>query len=118
VVLKDNIDTRDLPTTACSFVLAGSHPPDDASLVKKFREAGAVILAKLNMSEFAAGSAMSSLGGASLNPHAVDRSPRSSGAPASLAAARSSESGPIPADRSAGPRRRTGSSDSSPPMVS
>lgn len=78
VVLKDNIDTRDLPTTAGSFVLAGSHPPDDAFLVKKFREAGAVVLAKLNMSEFASGAAMSSLGGASLNPHDVNRSPSGS----------------------------------------
>ncbi len=78
VVLKDNIDTRDLPTTAGSFVLAGSLPPDDAFLVKKFREAGAIVLAKLNMSEFASGAAMSSLGGASLNPHDVGRSPSGS----------------------------------------
>ncbi|HEY7696835.1 MAG TPA: amidase family protein, partial [Vicinamibacteria bacterium] len=78
VVLKDNVDTSDLPTTAGSFVLAGSHPPDDAFIVKKFREAGAIVLAKLNMSEFASGSAMSSLGGASLNPHAIDRSPSGS----------------------------------------
>ncbi len=78
VVLKDNIDTKDLPTTAGSFVLAGSHPPDDAFIVKKFREAGAIVLAKLNMSEFASGATMSSLGGASLNPHDVDRSPSGS----------------------------------------
>jgi amidase len=78
VILKDNIDTADLPTTAGSFVLAGSHPPDDAFLVKKFREAGAIVLAKLNMSELASGAAMSSLGGASLNPHSVDRTPSGS----------------------------------------
>jgi amidase len=78
VVLKDNIDTKDLPTTAGSFVLAGSHPPDDAFIVTKFREAGAVVLAKVNMSEFASGATMSSLGGASLNPHDVDRSPSGS----------------------------------------
>jgi amidase len=78
VVLKDNVDTSDLPTTAGSFVLAGSRPPDDAFIVKKFREAGAIVLAKLNMSEFASGSAMSSMGGASLNPHAIDRSPSGS----------------------------------------
>jgi amidase len=78
VVLKDNIDTRDLPTTAGSYLLSGSQPPDDAFIVKKFREAGALVLAKLNMSEFASGSAMSSLGGASLNPHDVDRSPSGS----------------------------------------
>ncbi|MGH9388254.1 MAG: amidase family protein, partial [Vicinamibacteria bacterium] len=78
VVLKDNIDTSDLPTTAGSFMLAGSHPPDDAFLVKRFRDAGAIVLAKLNMSEFASGATMSSLGGASLNPHDVDRSPSGS----------------------------------------
>ncbi len=78
VVLKDNIDTKDLPTTAGSFVLAGSHPPDDAFIVTKFREAGAIVLAKVNMSEFASGATMSSLGGASLNPHDVDRSPSGS----------------------------------------
>jgi amidase len=78
VVLKDNIDTRDLPTTAGSFVLAGSHPPDDAFIVRKFREAGAIVLAKLNMSELASGDALSSLGGASLNPHGVDRTPSGS----------------------------------------
>jgi len=78
VVLKDNIDTRDLPTTAGSFLLSGSLPPDDAFIVKKFREAGAIVLAKLNMSEFASGAAMSSLGSASLNPHDVIRSPSGS----------------------------------------
>ena len=78
VVLKDNIDTADLPTTAGSFLLADSIPPDDAFIVKKFREGGAIILAKLNMSEFASGAAMSSLGGASLNPHDVVRSPSGS----------------------------------------
>ena len=78
VVLKDNIDTADLPTTAGSFVLRGSLPPDDAFITRKFRDAGAIILAKLNMSEFASGAAMSSLGGASLNPHDIVRSPSGS----------------------------------------
>jgi amidase len=78
VLLKDNVDTSDLPTTAGSFALAGSHPPDDAFLVKRFREAGAIILGKLNMSEFASGATMSSIGGASLNPHDVDRTPSGS----------------------------------------
>ena len=62
VVLKDNLDTTDMPTTAGSVMLAGSLPPDDAFLVRKLREAGAIILAKVNMSEFASGGAMSSLG--------------------------------------------------------
>ncbi|MBL8642764.1 MAG: amidase [Rhodospirillaceae bacterium] len=54
VVLKDNIDTVDMPTTAGSQLLAGSIPPDDAVMVKKLRAAGAIILAKVNLSEFAA----------------------------------------------------------------
>ena len=78
VVLKDNIDTGDMPTTAGSVLLAGSIPPDDAFIVKKLREAGAIILAKLNMSEFASGGSMSSLGGYIRNPHDLRRSPSGS----------------------------------------
>jgi amidase len=55
VILKDNFDTLDMPTTAGSAVLAGSIPPNDAFLVKQLRDAGAVIFAKANMSEFASG---------------------------------------------------------------
>jgi amidase len=78
VVLKDNIDTAALPTTAGSFMLEGSMPPDDAFLVKRLKDAGAIILAKLNMSEFASGDAMSSLGGPTYNPHDLARSPSGS----------------------------------------
>lgn len=78
VVLKDNFDTFDMPTTGASFMLAGNIPPDDAFTVKKLREAGAIILAKVNLSEFASGGAKSSLGGQSLNPHALDRTPAGS----------------------------------------
>lgn len=78
VVLKDNFDTADMPTTAGSAMLAGSLPPDDAFLVGRLREAGAIVLAKLNMSELASGSAMSSLGGVMRNPHALHRSPSGS----------------------------------------
>ncbi len=78
VVLKDNIDTGDMPTTAGSVLLAGSIPPDDAFIVKKLRAAGAIILAKLNMSEFASGGSMSSLGGYIRNPHDLRRSPSGS----------------------------------------
>ena len=89
VVLKDNFDTFDLPTTAGSFMLEGSVPPDDAFLVRKLREAGAIILAKLNMSEFASGGALSSLGGPTYNPHNPSRSPSGSsgGTGAAIAAA-------------------------------
>ena len=78
VVLKDNYNTSDLPTTGGSVLLEGSIPPDDAFVVKKLRAAGAIVLAKLNMSEFASGGAHSSLGGQSLNPHDLTRTPSGS----------------------------------------
>ena len=89
VVLKDNIDTFDMPTTAGSLLLVGSIPPDDAFIVKKLRDAGAIILAKLNMSEFASGVTMSSVGGFIRNPHDPARSPAGSsgGTGAGIAAA-------------------------------
>ena len=89
VVLKDNMDTADLPTTAGSFMLAGSLPPDDAFLVTRLREAGAIILAKVNMSEFASGDSLSSLGGPTYNPHDSARTPSGSsgGTGAAIAAA-------------------------------
>jgi amidase len=78
VVLKDNYDTFDLPTTGGSVLLEGSIPAKDAFVVKKLRDAGAIILAKLNMSEFASAGAYSSLGGQSLNPHDLTRTPSGS----------------------------------------
>lgn len=78
VVLKDNFDTFDMPTTGGSVVLEGSIPPDDAFIVKKLRDAGAIILAKVNLSEFASGAAFSSLGGQSHNPHDLLRTPSGS----------------------------------------
>ena len=53
MIVKDNYDTTDMPTTAGSLSLAGSIPPDDAFQVRKIREAGAIVLAKSNMAEFA-----------------------------------------------------------------
>ncbi len=89
VVLKDNIDTADMPTTAGSFMLKDSLPPDDAFLVEKLRDAGAIVLAKLNMSEFASGGAMNSLDGPTYNPHDTGRTPSGSsgGTGAAIAAA-------------------------------
>jgi amidase len=89
IVIKDNIDTADMATTGGSVLLEGSVPPDDAFVVKKLRAAGAVIIAKANLSEFASGAAHSSLGGQILNPHDLTRSPSGSsgGTGASLAAA-------------------------------
>lgn len=78
VVLKDNVDTGDMPTTAGSLLLAGSVPPDDAFIVRRLRDAGAIILAKVNMSEFASGPTMSSVAGPMRNPHDLARSPSGS----------------------------------------
>jgi len=74
IVLKDNFDTFDLPTTAGSQLLAGSIPVDDAYVVKKLRDAGAIILAKVNLSEFAGGGG--SVSGAK-DPAVIKKSPRS-----------------------------------------
>ena len=78
VILKDNYDTFDMPTTAGSAVLAGSIPPNDGFLVKQLRDAGAVIFAKANMSEFAAGVPGGSLIGLTNNPYNPVRSPAGS----------------------------------------
>jgi len=53
VLLKDNINTKDMPTTAGSVALAGSIPADDAFITKKLRDAGAVIIGKATMTEYA-----------------------------------------------------------------
>jgi Asp-tRNA(Asn)/Glu-tRNA(Gln) amidotransferase A subunit family amidase len=76
VVLKDNYDTFDMPTSASSLSLATSVAPDDAYLVRRLREAGAVFLGKTNMHEFAFGiTTISSLGGQTLNPYDTRRNP-------------------------------------------
>jgi Asp-tRNA(Asn)/Glu-tRNA(Gln) amidotransferase A subunit family amidase len=89
VILKDNYDTADLPTTAGSIALAGLIPPDDAFQVKKLREVGAVILGKSNMHELAMGiTTISSLGGQTRNPYDLSRNPggSSGGTGAAIAA--------------------------------
>jgi amidase len=78
IVVKDNIDTSDMPTTGGSVMLEGWTPPDDAFVVKKLRAAGAIVIAKTNLSEFASGATKSSLGGQILNPHDLLRSPSGS----------------------------------------
>lgn len=56
VVVKDNISTQDMPTTAASKILAGYHPPFSATVVKRLEDSGAVIVGKSNLDEFAMGS--------------------------------------------------------------
>src|SRR5882757_1257148 len=95
ILVKDNIDTADLPTTAGSLALAGQPPPpQDAPLVRRLREAGCIVLGKTNLSEWAnfRGSASSSgwsaYGGLTRNPYALNRSAggSSSGSGAAVAA--------------------------------
>ena len=69
LVLKDNYNTADLPTTGGSASLAGMQPRADAFVVARLRKAGAIILGKSNMHEFALSrTTVSSLGGQTLNP--------------------------------------------------
>ena len=89
IILKDNYDTADLPTSGGSIALAGMIPPDDAFQVRKLREAGAVILGKSNMHELAAGiTTISSVGGQTRNPYDPSRNPggSSGGTGAAIAA--------------------------------
>jgi len=94
VVLKDNIDTADkMMTTAGSLALLGSIPKRDAFVVEQIRSAGAVILAKTNLSEWAnfrskhSSSGWSSRGGQTLNPYALDRNPCGSSSGSAVAVA-------------------------------
>lgn len=92
VLIKDNIDVGGLPTTAGSTALADSVPEDDAALVESLREAGAIVLGKTNLSEFAyfmssdAPAGYSSLGGQTLNPYDVTESPSGSSSGSGVAA--------------------------------
>ncbi|SFG58813.1 Asp-tRNAAsn/Glu-tRNAGln amidotransferase A subunit [Halopelagius inordinatus] len=74
VLLKDNNDTADIPTTAGSVSMKESTPPDDATIVSWIRDAGGIVLAKTNLHEFAFGyDTVSSLGGVTHNPYDTDR---------------------------------------------
>ncbi len=90
VIVKDNYDTRDLQTTGGSLALKGSIPPDDAYQVRKLREAGAIVLAKSNMAEWAFSPlvTVSSIAGITRNPYDLTRVPAgSSGGTAAAVAA-------------------------------
>ncbi len=96
VLLKDNIDTADrMATTAGSLALVGARPAGDAFLVRKLREAGAVLLGKTNLSEWAnircsySTSGWSGRGGLTRNPYALDRNPCGSSSGSGVAVAAS-----------------------------
>jgi amidase len=92
VLVKDNIHTTGMPTTAGSLALAGSEPPD-AFLVTRLREAGAIILGKAILSEWAnfrsspSSSGWSAVGGQVNNPYALDRNPCGSSSGSAVAVA-------------------------------
>ncbi|MGD6748499.1 amidase family protein [Streptomyces sp. BH106] len=94
VLIKDNVNTRGLSSTAGSLALAGKPPQTDADLVARLRKAGAVVLGKTNLSEWAnfraakPTSGWSAVGGQTNNPYVLDRNPcgSSSGSAAALAA--------------------------------
>jgi amidase len=93
IVVKDNIDVRGIPTTAGALALADSVPVRDAHLVGRLRSAGAVILAKANLSELAnfltdnMPSGYSSLGGQVLNPYDLALTPSGSSSGSAVAVA-------------------------------
>jgi amidase len=94
ILLKDNIDTADqMLTTAGSLSLVGSRPTQDATVAKKLREAGVVLLGKTNLSEWAnfrstrSTSGWSARGGQTRNPYVLDRNPCGSSSGSAVAAA-------------------------------
>ena len=94
ILIKDNIATADrMETTAGSLALVGARPPRDAHLVTRLREAGAVILGKTNLSEWAnfrgerSVSGWSARGGQTHNPYALDRTPSGSSSGSAVAVA-------------------------------
>lgn len=94
ILIKDNIDTADrMMTTAGSLALLGSRPLQDSFVAKKLRDAGAVILGKTNLSEWAnirsnhSSSGWSGRGGQTRNPYALDRNPCGSSSGSGAAAA-------------------------------
>jgi amidase len=89
IAVKDQYDTKDMRTTAGGDVqYANDRPPDDATFVAKLRDAGAIIIAKANLAEYAVDGARSSFGGTFCNPYDTEREPgmSSAGSGSSVAA--------------------------------
>ncbi len=92
IIVKDNIDTTGMPTTAGSWALAGS-TPSDAFIAKQLKAAGAIIIAKANLSEWAnfrsapSSSGWSGIGGQTNMPYVLDRNPCGSSSGSGVAAA-------------------------------
>ena len=81
IAVKDQYDTRDMRTTSgADAQYANDRPPDDATFVARLREAGAIILAKANLAEYAVDGARSSFGGTFCNPYDTEREPGMSSA--------------------------------------
>jgi Asp-tRNA(Asn)/Glu-tRNA(Gln) amidotransferase A subunit family amidase len=79
MAVKDQYDTFDMRTTAgADAPYANDRPPEDSTFVQRLREAGAIILAKSNLGEYASGIPRSSYGGTFCNPYDTERSPRGS----------------------------------------
>ena len=94
VLVKDNVETSELPTTAGAIVLANNRTERDAPIITRLKAEGAIILGKTNLSQWAnfrsndSVSGWSALGGQTRNPHSLDRTPcgSSSGSGAAIAA--------------------------------
>jgi len=81
IAIKDQYDTFDMRTTSGGDAFwANDRPPDDATFIKKLRDAGAIVIAKANLAEYASGGARSAFGGTFCNPYDTERTPNASSA--------------------------------------
>ena len=120
VAVKDNFDTYDMPATVGSLALVGNQPPRDAPFVERLRKAGAIIVGKTNMDEFAMGiRGLSGAGGRVGNAYDTDLSAGGSSSGSAVAVARGScrsRSAATIAARCAFPPSTTARSRCAPPM--
>ena len=87
VLLKDNIDTADMPTTNGTVILRDAMAPDDAYVARALRDAGALILGKASLGEFAGGNSYNSVDGRTVNPYHLLRSAGGSSSGSAVAVA-------------------------------